>query len=67
MPIITIEGGAMNKEQKEALIQRLTQASSEILKIPEQSFVVILKENDADNVGTGGKMLSKVLAERQQE
>ena len=25
--------------------------------------VVILKENKADNIGTGGRMLSKVMAE----
>lgn len=64
MPIITIEAGNMDKEQKEALIQRFTVAASEILHLPEQAFVVILKENNPDNIGTGGKMLSKVIAER---
>jgi 4-oxalocrotonate tautomerase len=66
MPVITIEAGKMNKEQKEALIHGCTKTASEILKIHEQAFVVILKENDADNIGTGGKMLSKVIAERTQ-
>ncbi|WP_425059560.1 hypothetical protein SCACP_01520 [Sporomusa carbonis] len=64
MPIITIEAGKMNKDQKDALIRDLTQTASAILKIPEQSFIVVLKENDPDNIGSGGKMLSKIIAER---
>ena len=54
----------MDKNQKEALIQSFTKSASEILHIPEQAFVVLIKENDNDNVGTGGRMLSKVIAER---
>ncbi len=66
MPVITMEAGTMNKEQKEALIQRFTATASEILQLPEQAFVVVLKENHPDNIGTGGKMLSKVIAARSQ-
>lgn len=65
MPVITIEAGKMNKDQKEALIAGFTKTASEVLKIHEQAFVVILKENEADNIGAGGQMLSKVLAARQ--
>jgi len=61
MPVISVEGGKMDKNQKEALIQSLTKSASEILNIPEQAFVVLLKENDNDNVGTG---VSTVIAER---
>lgn len=64
MPVITLEASKMAKEQKEALIREFTKTASEILHVQEQAFVVILKENDADNIGTGGRMLSKVLAER---
>jgi len=64
MPIITVEACKMDKDQKEALIKEFTKTASDILKIDQQAFVVILKENNADNIGTGGRMLSKVLAER---
>ena len=63
MPVITIEAGKMAKEQKEALISSCTKVASDILKIQEQAFVVILKENNADNIGSGGRALSTVLAE----
>ena len=64
MPVITLEGSKISSAQKEALIQRLTKTASEIMNIPEQAFVVLLKENDPDNIGTGGEVLSKVLAKK---
>ena len=66
MPVITIEAGKMSKEQKKGLIEGFTKVASETLNIAAQAFSVILKENDADNVGSGGKMLSQILAERQE-
>ena len=44
MPVISVEAGKMDKNQKEALIQSLTKGASEILNIPEQAFVVLLRE-----------------------
>lgn len=64
MPFIQLEGGRIKKEQKEKLISELTRVSSEILGIPEDVFLVLIKENDWDSWGTGGKVLSKVVAER---
>ena len=66
MPIITIEAGNMSKEQKKTLIEGFTKVASETLNIASQAFVVVLKENDEDNIGSGGKMLSEILAERQE-
>ncbi|MBO8169226.1 MAG: tautomerase family protein [Thermoanaerobacteraceae bacterium] len=64
MPIITIEAGKMEKSQKETLIQDFTKVASKTLGIPEEAFVVLIKENDPDNVGSGGVMLSKKFAEQ---
>lgn len=38
MPYITVEGGYLTDEQKELLIKRLTEVSSEIMKIPQEFF-----------------------------
>lgn len=43
------------------------ETASEIMNIPEQAFVVLLKENDPDNIGTGGEVLTKVLAKQNQK
>ncbi len=38
MPYITVESGALSDEQKEELIKRLTEVSSEIMKVPPGVF-----------------------------
>ncbi len=58
MPIITLDGPQLNKEQKRQLVENFTKLASDITKIPEQAFVVLIRENDHDNVGTGGVLLS---------
>ena len=58
MPVITLEVGKVSKEQKEELVKELVSKASEILKIPEQAFVTLIKENDFDNIGNGTELLS---------
>jgi 4-oxalocrotonate tautomerase len=64
MPFIKIEAGKMNPETKEKLISGLTKVASESLGVPEEAFTVLIKENETDNWGVGGKMLTKVFEER---
>jgi 4-oxalocrotonate tautomerase len=64
MPYIAIEASKMNKDQKKSLIEGLTKVASDTLKIPPSAFLVIIKENDMDNIGTGGRLLREVMAER---
>lgn len=64
MPIISIEAVHPSKEQKEKLIAGLTKTASEILGVDEKTFYVLIKENDIDNWGIGGKSLEKFLAEK---
>jgi 4-oxalocrotonate tautomerase len=64
MPFIKLEAGKMSYETKEKLITGLTKVASETLGISEEAFTVLIKENELDNWGVGGKVLSKVLAER---
>lgn len=58
MPFIQFDGGQMTKEKKAELVAKLTQASVEVLGIPEQAFLVLIRENSMDNIGSGGKLLS---------
>lgn len=61
MPVIILEAGKMDKNQKDNLIEGFTKVASDILKIPPEAFVVYLKENQHDNIGVGGRALDKVL------
>ena len=66
MPYITIESGNLSETQKEELIRRLTEVSSEIMKVPQEFFVTTIKEVSDKNFGIGGKTIDKVKAEYMQ-
>ncbi|GKS14532.1 hypothetical protein YDYSY3_55320 [Paenibacillus chitinolyticus] len=59
MPVITLEGAKLSKEQKGQLVKELTASAARIMNTPEQAFIVILKENEKDNVGLGGQLISE--------
>ncbi len=63
MPYITVESGALSDEQKEELIRRITEISSEIMNIPQEFFVTTIKEVPDKNFGIGGKTIDKVKEE----
>lgn len=63
MPYITVESGALTDEQKEELIKRLTEVSSEVMKVPQEFFVTTIKEVSDKNFGIGGKTIDKVKAD----
>ncbi|MFZ5969700.1 MAG: 4-oxalocrotonate tautomerase DmpI [Bacillota bacterium] len=58
MPVISIEGPKITKEQKAKLVKEIVTKASEILNIPEQAFVTVIKENELDNIGSGTTLLS---------
>ncbi len=63
MPLISVEAVHPTQEQKEKLIAELTKKASEILGVDEKFFYVLVKENDLDNWGVGGKTLKQFMAE----
>ena len=63
MPYITIESGILSDEQKENLISRLTEISSEIMNIPQEFFSITIKELPDKNFGIGGKTIDIVKSE----
>lgn len=60
MPYITIESGTIPAAQKKELIERMTTLASEITRIPEQYFMVTVKEVPDENFGIGGKTIDEI-------
>ena len=60
MPYISIESGKLTAEQKKQLIERLTATASEITNIPEQFFIISIKEIPDENYGIGGKSIDEI-------
>ncbi len=58
MPVITLEGAKLSKEQKNQLVEEFTASAARIMNTPEEAFVVLLKENEKENIGVGGQLLS---------
>ncbi len=59
MPVIIFEGPGLSGEQKGELVREFTEIASRITGIGREAFVVLIKENEPDNVGVGGKLLSE--------
>lgn len=60
---ITKENGEPTKEQKEELIEGVTELLAKVLKKNKASTVVIIDEIDTDNYGLGGKSITEVRKE----
>ena len=60
---ITIESGLLTDQQKEELIRRLTEVSSEIMNVPQEFFTTTIKELPDKNFGIGGKTIDVVKKE----
>lgn len=58
MPVITLEAGKLNKKQKSQVAKEFTAIASKLMNVPEQAFIVLIKEIELDNIGSGGKLLS---------
>lgn len=59
MPVITVEAGKLSREQKLKLVHELTEKASEIMNVPTSAYTILLKENELDNIGFGGKLLTE--------
>ena len=59
MPVITLDAGSLTKEQKAELVKAFTESASRITGIPEHAFTMVIRENNPDNIGVGGVLLSE--------
>ncbi len=62
MPIVTIEGPKISKEQKAQLVKEICETLTKVYKLPEDTINTIIKENDPDNLGHGAKLISDLRA-----
>jgi len=58
MPVITLDGGKLSKEQKAVLVQQFTEAAHKVTGIRKEAFIMIIRENERENIGVGGGLLA---------
>ena len=57
MPVITVDGPKMTKEQKSKLVKVFAETASEVMGIPVSAMVIIIREVERENVGVGNLLL----------
>ncbi|MGZ7116669.1 MAG: 4-oxalocrotonate tautomerase DmpI [Methanobacterium sp.] len=57
MPVITIEGPKLSKEQKAELVKEISETASRVMNIPVEAMITIIREVESENVGTGNILL----------
>lgn len=65
MPFIEMKTAKATTEQKEKLVEGFTRVASETLGMPVSAFYVLIEENEPENWGVGGKLLTKFMAEKE--
>jgi 4-oxalocrotonate tautomerase len=58
VPVITLHGPKLTREQKAEIVRLFTEAASKVTNIPAQAFIVQIEEMDRENVGVGGVLLA---------
>ena len=58
MPVITLKGPKLTKEQKVELVKSFTETASRVTNIAASAFVVYLEEMEPENIGVGGTLLA---------
>ena len=62
MPTVIIEGPKVDVETKRELVRRITEVIKEVYKIHHVN--IIIHDNETENVGVNGELLSDSLAKR---
>ena len=61
MPTIFFYGPKLENDKKKELIKSFTETASQATGLPEQAFVIYLREADREDVGVGGELLSEKM------
>ena len=62
MPTVVIEGPKAGRETKREVVRRITEVIRDVYKIRHVS--VVIHENETENVGVDGELLSDILEKR---
>ena len=61
MPVIIFEGSRLDPDKKRELIRELTDTAVRVTGIGAPAFTIYIHENEHDNIGVGGELLTEIL------
>lgn len=62
MPLIIFEGPKMDVAKKRELVRSFAEATERVTGINKEHVTVVIHQNEHDNIGVGGELLSDRLA-----
>ena len=62
MPIITVSIHPITQDEKNRLIQKLTETAVEVTKVPADKYIVFIDEYENGAIGLGGKTRAEIVA-----
>jgi len=57
LPVITIDGPKLSKDQKAQLVKEFSETASKVIGIPVEAISVLIRECEPENVGVRGCLL----------
>ena len=58
MPLVIIDGPTIeNIDDKRVLVKDITDVLEKTYKLPREAYIVLIKENPPENVGSGGVLV----------
>jgi len=59
MPIITMDGPPVSDvAKKRAMVDAISRTAAEFYGLPQETIVILIKENGPENVSVGGTLIS---------
>lgn len=57
MPVVSIDGGKLDVENKRELCCKITDALEAAYGHPRSAYIILIHENEQENVSVGGELL----------
>ncbi|MFO7578078.1 MAG: 4-oxalocrotonate tautomerase DmpI [Pelovirga sp.] len=58
MPVISLDGPRLDLDKKRALVTEITARAAQAYGLPEQTIIVMIRENEPENVAVGGLLIA---------
>lgn len=60
MPVVIVESNKLDVDKKREYVKNLTKLTAETYGLPENTVTIIIKENEPENIGVAGSLLSEL-------
>ena len=68
MPIVTVEGPRIEDiDRKRIFVKKITSVVSDFYNIAERNIIILIKENEHQNISSGGQLIIDLMKGNERE